>query len=419
MAQVPMQDNRIPEDVAILVCADTGAFDAEASLDELAELADTAGVRVVGRAIQRRSSLDAATCIGTGRLLEITEQAKALEANLLIFDQELSGTQERNISEQTELRVIDRTTLILDIFAGRAVSREGRLQVALAQYRYRLPRLTGQGKSLSRLGGGVGTRGPGETKLESDRRHIRRLIRSLETELLELTARRGLTRARRKKEGVSCIAIVGYTNAGKSTLLNALTSAGVLAEDKLFATLDPTARALTLPDGRHTLLIDTVGLIRRLPHHLIEAFKSTLEEAANADLIVQVTDISSPDAAEHARVTKEILTELGCAGIPLVEALNKCDLARMPLPIDSRTVPISAKTGEGLERLLEVMADALPAAAMRLRLLIPYDRAGLIARLREEGKVFSEEYQSEGVSVDALVGVRSYPLVEAYRVREQ
>ena len=273
----PLADET-PEE-AILVSLDTGEFDVEISLDELEELARTAGARVTGRLIQKREAPDKATCIGSGRLEELREVCENTGVDLVIFDLELSATQHRNLTDALPCRVVDRTTLILDIFAARARSAEGRLQVELAQLEYLLPRLAGQGTALSRLGGGIGTRGPGETKLESDRRHIRRRIHALKEQLEAVENRREHRRARRRKDGVCTVAIVGYTNAGKSTLLNTLTDAGVLAEDKLFATLDPTSRALKLPDGREVLLVDTVGFVRRLPHHLVKAFRSTLEEA--------------------------------------------------------------------------------------------------------------------------------------------
>ena len=262
---------------ALLIALDTGEYDVEVSLAELAELADTAGADTVGTMVQKRDAPDAATCIGSGRIAEAADYVKNLEADIVIFDCELTGSQLKNISDELGCRVVDRTMLILDIFAQRAHTAEGRLQVELAQQKYRLPRLMGQGTSLSRLGGGIGTRGPGETKLESDRRHIRRRISALERELEEVSRRRTLLRERRKKDEVTSVAIVGYTNVGKSTLLNKLTDAGVLAENKLFATLDPTSRGLKLPDGREVMLIDTVGLVRRLPHMLVDAFRSTLE----------------------------------------------------------------------------------------------------------------------------------------------
>lgn len=400
---------------AILIGADTGEYDAESSMDELAELAQTAGAEELARVIQKREAYEAATVIGEGKLAEVKELCGSLGAELLIFDCELTASQIRNVEDETDVRVIDRTMLILDIFAGRAVSREGKLQVELAQLKYRLPRLMGIGASLSRLGGGIGTRGPGETQLETDRRHIRRRIDKLSAELRELEERRGFTRNRRKKDSVQVGAIVGYTNAGKSTLLNLLTGAGILAEDKLFATLDPTARSIELPDGRSLLLIDTVGLIRRLPHHLVEAFKSTLEEAASADIIIHVCDAADPEAAEKADVTLKTLADLGAAEIPVVTVLNKCDLLTEHIPEDSATVKISAKNNQGIDRLLQVIAANLPETAKRMKLLLPYDKAGYTAKLRENGKVFSEEYTENGVLVDALVDQMLIAQMEQYK----
>ena len=400
---------------AILIGADTGEYDAESSMDELAELAQTAGAEELARVIQKREAYEAATVIGEGKLAEVRELCGSLGAELLIFDCELTASQIRNVEDETDVRVIDRTMLILDIFAGRAVSREGKLQVELAQLKYRLPRLMGIGASLSRLGGGIGTRGPGETQLETDRRHIRRRIDKLSAELKELEERRGFTRTRRKKDSVQVGAIVGYTNAGKSTLLNLLTGAGVLAEDKLFATLDPTARSIELPDGRSLLLIDTVGLIRRLPHHLVEAFKSTLEEAASADIIIHVCDAADPEAADKAEVTLRTLADLGAAEIPVVTVLNKCDLLAEHIPENSTTVKISAKNSQGIDRLLQVIAANLPETAKRMKLLLPYDKAGYTAKLRENGKVFSEEYTENGVLVDALVDQMLITQMEQYK----
>lgn len=388
---------------AILIGADTGEYDAESSMDELSELAKTAGAEELARVLQKREAYEPATVIGEGKLAEVKELCGSLGAELLIFDCELTASQIRNVEDETDVRVIDRTMLILDIFAGRAVSREGKLQVELAQLKYRLPRLMGIGASLSRLGGGIGTRGPGETQLETDRRHIRRRIDKLSAELKELEERRGYARDRRKKDSVQVGAIVGYTNAGKSTLLNLLTGADVLAEDKLFATLDPTSRAIELPDGRSLLLVDTVGLIRRLPHHLVEAFKSTLEEAACADIIIHVCDVSDPEAAEKADVTLKTLADLGAAEIPVVTVLNKCNLLTENIPEDDSTVKISAKKAQGIDRLLQVVAANLPETAKRMKLLLPYDKAGFTAKLRENGKVFTEEYTETGVLVDALV----------------
>lgn len=402
---------------AILVSADIGEYDPDVSMDELSELAQTAGAEEIARVIQKRDAYDAATVIGEGKLDEVKELCQSLNATLLIFDCELTASQIRNIEDETEVRVIDRTMLILDIFAGRAVSREGKLQVELAQLKYRLPRLMGIGTSLSRLGGGIGTRGPGETQLETDRRHIRRRIDKLSEELKELTERRGYSRERRKKDSVQVGAIVGYTNAGKSTLLNLLTGAGVLAEDKLFATLDPTSRAIELPDGRSLLLVDTVGLIRRLPHELIEAFKSTLEEAASADIIIHVCDVSDSEFAEKADVTLKTLAELGAAEIPVVTVLNKCDKIDENIQTDDKTVKISALKNEGIDELLRAIAKNLPQTSRRMKLLLPYDKGGLLASVRENGKVFSEEYTERGILADALVDIKLVKQMSEYEVK--
>ena len=413
---VTEQDNRPVK--AILAALDNGSYDAEASMDELSELAKTANAEVVARVIQKRPSADSATVLGEGKIEEIAELAENLEAELLVFDTELTASEIRNIEDIVNVRVIDRTMLILDIFAARAVTNEGKLQVELAQLRYRLPRHMGIGRSLSRLGGGIGTRGPGEKQLETDKRHIRRRIEKLEADLKELTERREFSRRRRKKDNVLTGAIVGYTHAGKSTLLNLLTNAGVLAENKLFATLDLTGRSIELPDGRNLLLIDTVGLIRRLPHHLVEAFKSTLEEAACADIILHVSDISDPEAADKTLATQKILAELGCGEIPVVNILNKCDLVEYDIPEDDTTVKISAKNGTGIERMLELLAKNLPESAKRMRLIIPYDKAGFSARIRENGKIFSEEYTESGVLTDALVDIKLIKQAEEYLISE-
>lgn len=401
---------------AILVALDTGEYDVEASLAELEELAHTAGAQVLGALVQKRESPDKATCLGSGRLEELTQLCRNVEADLVIFDLELTATQHRNLESELPCRVVDRTALILDIFAARARSAEGRLQVELAQLQYLLPRLAGQGVSLSRLGGGIGTRGPGETKLESDRRHIRRRIRSLRLQLDSVEQQRERRRERRKKDGIQTVAIVGYTNAGKSTLLNALTQAGVLAEDKLFATLDPTARALRLPDGRQVLLIDTVGFVRRLPHHLVEAFRSTLEEAVEADVILNVCDASSPEAEEHLQVTRELLQELGCGDVPILTVFNKCDLSPEPVRAEGPSVCISAKTGQGLPRMLEEVAAALPPDRKKVTLLLPFRQGALAEQCRREGAVEREEYVAEGLSMTVTLGVRMLDAVKDYIV---
>ena len=398
----------------MLIAVDTGEYDCDISLDELEELAETAGAEVVGRMSQKRDKPDSGTFLGSGRLEELGDFCKNNEVDLVIADSELAPAQLRNIEKATDVRVIDRTTLILDIFAERARSNEGKLQVELAQLRYSLPRLTGQGNKLSRLGGGIGTRGPGETKLESDRRHIRRRIKALEDEFDALEKRRSLARARREKDGVETVVIVGYTNAGKSTLMNTLTEAGVLAQDKLFATLDPTSRALVLPDGRRVMLIDTVGFIRRLPHHLVEAFKSTLEEAVCAKVILNVCDASDPECAEHLKVTNDLLEELGCSGKPIIPVFNKCDLpqadeAAMRLP---GAVNISALEGKGLDELLDAVAKALPPTRAKAKLLIPYSDGAAAAALRKDGVITVEDYRADGLYLELTADVS---LIDRYQ----
>ena len=320
-----MYDNTERPQRAILISIDTGDYDAEASLEELKELMKSAGGETIATVSQKRDKPDSATCLGSGRLLEVKEFAQANDIDLLVFDCELTPTQIRNLEAETDIRTIDRTMLILDIFALHAKTNEGKLQVELAQLKYLMPRLTGKGREMSRLGGGIGTRGPGESKLETDRRHIRRRIETLKEELSHLADRRNQLRARRSKDGIITAAIVGYTNAGKSTLMNTLTQAGVLSEDKLFATLDPTSRSLKLPNGVSVMMIDTVGLVRRLPHHLVEAFKSTLEEAALADIIINVCDATSEEYQLHLDVTTSLLHDLGCENSPIITVFNKCD----------------------------------------------------------------------------------------------
>lgn len=407
-------ENKQEPEKAVLIAVDTGEYDCDISLDELEELAETAGAEVVGRMSQKRDKPDSGTFLGSGRLEELGDFCKNNEVDLVIADSELAPAQLRNIEKATDVRVIDRTTLILDIFAERARSNEGKLQVELAQLRYSLPRLMGQGTKLSRLGGGIGTRGPGETKLESDRRHIRRRIKALEDEFDAIEKRRSLARARREKDGVETVVIVGYTNAGKSTLMNTLTEAGVLAQDKLFATLDPTSRALVLPDGRRVMLIDTVGFIRRLPHHLVEAFKSTLEEAVCAKVILNVCDASDPECAEHLKVTNDLLEELGCSGKPIIPVFNKCDLpqadeAAMRLP---GAVNISALEGKGLDELLDAVAKALPPTRAKAKLLIPYSDGAAAAALRKDGVITVEDYRADGLYLELTADVS---LIDRYQ----
>lgn len=371
------------------------------TLAELEELAATAGAVVVGRATQRKRDIDNATYIGSGKAEELSLTASALEADLLIFDDELSPVQARNLEAITGVRVIDRTALILDIFARHAQSREGKLQVELAQLKYELPRIFGQGKDLSRQGSGTIARGPGETKLESDKRRIRRRIYELGEELKAVEKQRGLRRERRQKEAVARVALVGYTNAGKSTLLNALTGAGVLAEDKLFATLDPVVRQVALPNGSQALLSDTVGFINKLPHELVQAFHSTLEEVRQADLILHVVDVSADYYPTQMQVVEEVLASLGAGDIPCIRVYNKADQAEGPLPQDG--VAISALKGTGLEGLLVAVEKALGSRYKEISLRIPYDKYEAMALLKREGRILEETHEGAGTLVRAQV----------------
>lgn len=400
----------------VLVGIDFGTYDAQASMEELASLVDTAGGKVIHRVLQKRNIPDNATYLGTGRLEEVKLFVKENEADLVVIDDELSPAQLRNIEEKLEISVIDRTMLILDIFAQRAHSSEGKIQVELAQLQYMLPRLVGLGKTLSRLAGGIGTRGPGETKLETDRRHIRRRIHALKQELKLVEKRRNQLRKQRKKREVRTIAIVGYTNAGKSTLMNALTKAGVLTEDKLFATLDPTARALHLPNGEEVLFIDTVGLVQRLPHTLVDAFRSTLEEAASADLILNVCDASDPESEEHLNVTTQVLSEIGADKIPVLTVMNKCDRIEQltKMPTIGPVVYISAKEETGLDTLLEKVITLLPKNRCEVTLLVPFTQGNLMGDVREEGIVHKEEYREEGIYLEATIPNRIVDRLKEY-----
>lgn len=411
---IEIKDNETER--ALLISVDTGEFNAEASIEELAQLALTAGAEVEGMMVQKRPSVSVSTFVGTGRLEEICSFCENNEIDIIIADGELTPVQVRNLEDKAGVRVIDRTTLILDIFAGRARSAEGKIQVELAQLKYSLPRLSGKGTGLSRLGGGIGTRGPGETKLETDKRHIRRRIQFLNAELDKIEKRRNAMHIRRQKNGVEAVAVVGYTNAGKSTLMNRLTQAGVLAEDKLFATLDPTARRLTLKNGREIMLIDTVGLISRLPHQLVDAFRSTLEEALWADVILNVCDASNPECSAHTAVTQNLLDSLGCAGKPIINVLNKCDLVPNILDYDliGKSVRISAKTGYGIDELLEQIENALPQTRRRVRMLIPFDKGSIAGALRENGVVHSQEYTENGILIEATAEISFLEAVKEY-----
>lgn len=402
--------------------ADVLSDTTEESLLELRELVKTAGGEVVCEVVQNKPELEAATYMGQGKIEELKMAAEALDADTVVFDDELSPVQTRNISDFLGIKVLDRSLLILDIFAMRAKSGEGKLQVELAQLKYRLPRLRGLGVEMSRTGAGIGTRGPGETRLESDRRHIRRRISSLEEEIEELKKHRGLIRARRKKDGVITAALVGYTNAGKSTLLNTLTDADVFAEDKLFATLDPTSRAITLDDNRQILLVDTVGFIRKLPHHLIEAFKSTLEEAVVADMLIHVMDASSPELDNQTAVVEEVLSDIGAAGKPVIGVYNKCDKITVePIGRSSynANVFISAKNGVNIDGLIEAIADAAPGKKKKMRACIPYSEGALVSELHQNQKVISEEYGADGTVMDLMVDSAMYERIKRYVVEKQ
>ena len=380
--------------------------DCEKSLEELAELAKTAGAVTVGKMIQPRDSFHPATYIGKGKLEELRLMIDELGATGIICDDELSPAQLRNLEDVLNTKIMDRTMVILDIFAARASSSEGKIQVEMAQLKYRSTRLAGLGTTLSRLGGGIGTRGPGEKKLETDRRLIRTRISALKAELAQVEKHRELIRGKRSRGNLKTAAIVGYTNAGKSTLLNTLTGAGILAEDKLFATLDPTTRVLELKDGQQILLTDTVGFIRKLPHHLVEAFKSTLEEAKYADYIIHVVDASNPQAELQMHTVYETLRELGATGKKIITLLNKQDQVQGESLRDFRadyTVKCSARTGEGLEELKDVLVKLLAESQIYLEELYTYKEAGKIQIIREYGSLLSEEYREDGIFVKARV----------------
>ena len=395
------------EERVILIGVQTGEDeDVAASLDELEELARTAGAVTVGKVIQNREAVHPGTYIGKGKIEEVAALMRAVDANGVICDDEISPAQMNNLERELDCKVMDRTLLILDIFADRAVTSEGKIQVELAQLRYRAARLVGLRESLSRLGGGIGTRGPGEKKLETDRRLIRNRISALKAELAQVEKHRDLIRGKRARGSLKTAAIVGYTNAGKSTLLNKLTGAGILAEDKLFATLDPTTRVLELKDGQQILLTDTVGFIRKLPHHLVEAFKSTLEEAKYADYIIHVVDASNPQAEVQMHIVYETLRELGATGKKTITLLNKQD--RVPeLQIrDLRAdyvIKCSARTGEGLDELKDILGKILAEGQVYLEELYDYREAGKIQIIREYGTLLSEEYKENGIYVQARI----------------
>lgn len=411
-----MIDNREAEERVILVAVrKSDRENTEQSLDELCELASTAGAVTVARVIQNLDNFNPATYIGKGKIDEIKELIIEYDATGIICDDELSPAQMNNLSDALEIKVMDRTLLILDIFAGRANTNEGKIQVELAQLRYRSSRLSGLGNALSRLGGGIGTKGPGETKLEMDRRIIHERIGQLKHELEAVVTHRELTRSQRSRSNIPVVAIVGYTNAGKSTLLNTLTGAGILAENKLFATLDPTTRGLELESGQQILLTDTVGFISKLPHHLVEAFKSTLEEAVYADIILHVVDASNPAMDSQMHVVYDTLEKLGAGDKPIITAFNKIEIAGNKVLKDfkaDKTVNISALHGDGLTELKDTIEEVLRESKIYIEKTYSYTEAFKISLIRKYGQLISEEYVAEGIEVKAYVPTEIYDKVK-------
>ena len=391
----------------ILVGVETGKDRMEESLSELEELLDTAGGETVGKVIQNLESINKATYVGKGKVEEIKELVEELGADGIVCDDELSPMQLSNLKDELDIKVLDRTLVILDIFASHAKSSEGKLQVEMAQLKYRSSRLMGLGKNLSRLGGGIGTRGPGESKLETDRRAIRERVSQLRTEIEKVESSRDTLRKHRMSDGIPVIAIVGYTNAGKSTFLNKITDAGILAEDKLFATLDPTTRSLKIPDGEEVLFTDTVGFISKLPHNLVDAFKSTLEEAKYADLILHVADASNPEADEQMKVVYRTLEELKVVGKPVITFLNiqdKIEEERIIKDLKADAlVKGSAKTGEGIDELLNKISEILREGKVLVDTLLSYTDTAKISVIRKKGQLLSEEYEGDGIRVKAYV----------------
>ena len=394
---------------AILAGLDAGVFTKEETaneqtLQELKALLETAGGEAVGFLLQSRPAPDPHSFLGEGKAEELRATAEAAGADLIIFDNDLSPSQIRTLEEITGVTVMDRAALILDIFAQRAKTKEGRLQVELAQYQYLLPRLSGMGKSLSRQGGGIGTRGPGETRLETDRRHIRERITRLKQELKEVRRVRGVQRQQREKNSVPVVALVGYTNAGKSTILNALTGAGIPANNRLFDTLDTTTRRMTVTDTLDVLLSDTVGFIAKLPHNLVEAFQATLEELQYADLLLHVIDASDPEREAHIAVVEQLVAQLAPQDVPVIEVYNKADLTETSeIPTGENRIAVSAKKGEGLDDLLQLIGKNLDNGVARVQLLLPYSAAGEVDRIHREGKVFSTEYGNDGITLEAAL----------------
>lgn len=417
--EVTKQEIRVEKALLFAAAGQYMEEEVEKSMEELEELVRTAGAVTVAKIVQNRERPHPGTYLGKGKVEELVELARIHEVDLVICDDELSPAQLKNLSDELPCRVVDRPVLIMDIFARHAHTKEGILQVEMAQMRYRLSRLAGLSEGLSRLGGGIGTRGPGEKKLETDRRHIRRRISQLREELDKIHQSRELLREGRKRQDKPIFAIVGYTNAGKSTLLNTLTDAGVLSENKLFATLDPTTRQLTLAEGKEVLLVDTVGFIRKLPHHIVEAFKSTLEEVVYADILVHVVDATNPDAAKHIEVVHETLKELGAADKPVITLLNKTDMPMADedlLDLKAETnLKVSARTGAGINEFLGLMDRKLKEGKTHLIITLPYDQGHILQKLRTHGQIVRESYENNGTYVELYIE-ESY--VNKYRLKE-
>ena len=414
-----MSDKEIQKAILVGIASKSSELtECETSLDELERLADTAGAKVCAKVIQIKDSYDPRTLIGRGKVSEISALVSNEESSLVIFDEELSPAQIRNLENDIgkDVTVIDRSMLILDIFALHATSGEGKLQVELAQLKYTAPRLIGKGLELSRQGGGIGSRGPGESKLETDRRHLHEKIVNLESRLRELEGNRAVMRAQRDRSGLPKIALVGYTNAGKSTLLNSITGANVLSEDKLFATLDATTRKSTLPSGEEFLLTDTVGFVRKLPHHLVKAFKSTLDEVRYADILLIVSDISDPEMSSHIKVTESVIEELDAGGKPKIYVFNKSDMydGDSSVFLGEGSVRVSARTGEGIEDLLSLIGEVISKSKKKVALLIPYTEQHIVSEIYNSYSVKNTEYGDSGILVEAILDERGLGLYSKY-----
>ena len=414
-----MDNTLTPKRKAVIFAADCGEYNMERSISELYALCDSDDIEIVSELIQKRDNPDNSSYLGEGKLYEGKLVCQNLDAEIAVFDAELTGVQIRNIEDALEVSVMDRTMLILDIFSNRAITNEGKLQVELAKLKYRLPRLIGLGNSLSRqggggAGGGGARRGAGESQLEYDRRYIRQRIAFLNEKLEEVENHRNLTRKNRQKNNIPVIAFVGYTNVGKSSLLNKLCESDILAEDKLFATLDPTARKYTMPSGQNVVFVDTVGFVSRLPHHLVNAFKSTLEEAKYADIILKICDITDDDVVSQLEVTDEVLTQLNCGDIPQITVYNKCDDLTNATFFDNNIAHISAKNGLGLDDLISKIDVLLQDRVVNINILIPYDKMALISNIRQNGTLLEEEYQEQGVMIKAIIKKSQAHIFEQY-----